>query len=163
MGAQLNRCTAIFPPHPIINCHPTIPHRPCGRPYTNTPRIRYSGLQRINTNGWFKRRRTQVCFAMLYATHAPTKSSVAYSFSNYTLKFVDASFYQVARGLVLPLTVATSYVMLHARPSLRILFSCSIVTLGFFVGVFLDAIPISLVGVFFSVSHPLASQQCTRS
>ena len=60
------------------------------------------------------------------------------SFNNYTLKYVDASFYQVARGLVLPLTVATSYFFLHARPSFKILVSCAIVTLGFLVGVFLD-------------------------
>jgi len=73
-------------------------------------------------------------------------------FSNYTLKYVDASFYQVARGLVLPLTVFTSYIALQARPSLHILLSCSIVTFGFFIGVFLDAIPVSILGVFFGVT-----------
>ncbi|KIJ59886.1 hypothetical protein HYDPIDRAFT_32761 [Hydnomerulius pinastri MD-312] len=77
---------------------------------------------------------------------------VGLSFSNYTLKYVDASFYQVARGLVLPFTVATSYVFLLARPSLRILFSCSIVTLGFFVGVFLDSIEASVLGISFGVA-----------
>lgn len=77
---------------------------------------------------------------------------VGLSFSNYTLKYVDASFYQVARGLVLPFTVATSCIFLHTRPSIRILFSCSIVTLGFFIGVFLDAIPISLLGIGFGVA-----------
>jgi len=77
---------------------------------------------------------------------------IGLSASNYTLKYVDASFYQVARGLVLPFTVCTSYIVLHARPSLRILFSCSIVTLGFFIGVFLDAIPMSLMGVSFGVA-----------
>lgn len=77
---------------------------------------------------------------------------IGLSASNYTLKYVDASFYQVARGLVLPFTVCTSYLMLQARPSIRILFSCSIVTIGFFIGVFLDAIPMSLVGVSFGVA-----------
>lgn len=77
---------------------------------------------------------------------------VGLSFSNYTLKYVDASVYQVARGLVLPFTVLTSYFFLFARPSLRILFSCSIVTLGFFVGVFLDSVPMVLVGVGFGVA-----------
>ncbi|KAH7912497.1 hypothetical protein BJ138DRAFT_1083485 [Hygrophoropsis aurantiaca] len=77
---------------------------------------------------------------------------VGLSFSNYTLKYVDASFYPVARGMVLPFTVGTSYIMLNSRPSLRILFSCSVVTLGFFVGVFLDSIPMSLVGVSFGVA-----------
>lgn len=71
--------------------------------------------------------------------------------SNYTLKYVDASFYQVARGLVLPFTVATSYVFLHSRPSLSILGACGIVTLGFFVGVFLDAVPLSIIGVSLGV------------
>lgn len=74
------------------------------------------------------------------------------SFSNYTLKYVDASFYQIARGLLLPFTVATSYVLLHARPSFRILLSCSVVTVGFFVGVFMDAIAISPLGITFGVT-----------
>ncbi|KAJ7247891.1 hypothetical protein B0H12DRAFT_733514 [Mycena haematopus] len=77
---------------------------------------------------------------------------IGLSFSNYTLKYVDASFYQVARGLVLPFTVATSFIMLHVRPSVLILVSCAIVTAGFFCGVLLDGIPISLVGVAFGVA-----------
>ncbi|KAG1888236.1 hypothetical protein F4604DRAFT_1916157 [Suillus subluteus] len=72
--------------------------------------------------------------------------------SNYTLKFVDASVYQVARGLVLPFTVLTSYFFLSARPSLRILYSCSIVTLGFFVGIFLDSVRMVLAGIVFGVT-----------
>ncbi|KAJ7076420.1 hypothetical protein C8R44DRAFT_64634 [Mycena epipterygia] len=74
------------------------------------------------------------------------------SLSNFTLKYVDASFYQVARGLVLPFTVCVSGVVLHTRPSLRILISCAIVTLGFFCGVFLDGTALSLVGVGFGVA-----------
>ncbi|KAI0694136.1 hypothetical protein BC835DRAFT_1350852 [Cytidiella melzeri] len=77
------------------------------------------------------------------------------SFSNYTLKFVDASFYQVARGLVLPFTVATSYVFLQSRPSFLALFACSLVTLGFFVGVFLDGTSVSLVGVSFGIASSM--------
>ncbi|KAG1861141.1 hypothetical protein DFJ58DRAFT_725836 [Suillus subalutaceus] len=77
---------------------------------------------------------------------------VGLSFSNYTLKFVDASVYQVARGLVLPFTVLTSYFFLSARPSLRILYSCSIVTLGFFVGIFLDSVRMVLAGIVFGVA-----------
>jgi len=60
------------------------------------------------------------------------------SFNNYCLKYVDASFYQIARGLVLPITVLLSYVFLASRPSLRVLLSCGIVTAGFFIGVLLD-------------------------
>jgi GDP-fucose transporter C1 len=88
--------------------------------------------------------------------HAPLFSGIAdtpaHSFSNYTLKYVDASFYQVARGLILPFTVCTSLLVLHARPSLRILLCCALVTLGFFVGVFLDGTPLSLIGVGFGVA-----------
>jgi GDP-fucose transporter C1 len=74
------------------------------------------------------------------------------SLSNYSLRFVDASFYQVARGLILPFTVLTSYTMLHTRPSVRILLSCSIVTLGFFVGVFLDNVHVSGPGILFGIA-----------
>ncbi|KAF9563874.1 hypothetical protein CPC08DRAFT_705789, partial [Agrocybe pediades] len=74
------------------------------------------------------------------------------SFSNYTLKYVDASFYQVARGMVLPFTVCTSFIVLHSRPSLRILLCCAVVTLGFFIGVFLDGTELSLIGVGFGVA-----------
>ncbi|KAG6380102.1 hypothetical protein JVT61DRAFT_8187 [Boletus reticuloceps] len=81
-----------------------------------------------------------------------TLNVIGLSFSNYTLKYVDASFYQVARGLLLPFTVVTSYVFLHTRPSLHILFSCSVVTLGFFVGIFLDSTSIALLGITFGVA-----------
>ncbi|KAF9523791.1 hypothetical protein CPB83DRAFT_862291 [Crepidotus variabilis] len=80
---------------------------------------------------------------------------VGLSFSNYTLKYVDASFYQVARGLVLPFTVLTSFLFLKARPSLRIFLCCGLVTVGFFVGVFLDGTPISLTGVGFGVASSM--------
>ncbi|KAF8480207.1 hypothetical protein DFH94DRAFT_741125 [Russula ochroleuca] len=79
------------------------------------------------------------------------------STSNYSLKFVDASFYQVARGLVLPFTVLTSYVMLRTRPSFRILVSCSVVTSGFFIGVFLDKVHVSGLGILFGISSSLMS------
>jgi len=77
---------------------------------------------------------------------------VGLSFSNYTLKYVDASFYQVARGLVLPFTVGTSYIYLNSRPSVRILLCCGLVTMGFSVGVFLDGTVLSWIGVGFGVA-----------
>ena len=77
------------------------------------------------------------------------------AFSNFTLKYVDASFYQVARGMVLPFTVLVSFVMLHSRPSLRILISCAVVTLGFFIGVFLDGTALSVKGISFGVASSL--------
>ena len=92
-------------------------------------------------------------FVSYFPRQPPTPTnSASSSFSNYTLKYVDASFYQVARGLVLPFTVCTSLVFLHSRPSLRILFSCGLVTLGFFVGVFLDGTSVSAIGIMFGVA-----------
>ncbi|KAJ7052782.1 hypothetical protein C8F01DRAFT_1169945 [Mycena amicta] len=79
-------------------------------------------------------------------------SILGLSLSNYTLQNVDASFYQVARGLVLPFTVCISGWMLHTRPSLGILFSCAVVTAGFFVGVFLDGTAVSMKGVAYGVA-----------
>ncbi|KAL9709258.1 hypothetical protein Ac2012v2_007611 [Leucoagaricus gongylophorus] len=77
---------------------------------------------------------------------------VGLSFSNFTLKYVDTSFYQVARGLLLPFTVATSYIFLHTRPSLLIILACSVVTVGFFIGVFLDGTLVSMTGISFGVA-----------
>ena len=83
----------------------------------------------------------------------------SYSSNNYCLKYVDASFYQIARGLVLPLTALFSVLLLrNARPSVRILVACGVVTVGFFVGVFLDGSPSrtngkgpSFLGIFFGI------------
>jgi len=77
--------------------------------------------------------------------------------STVTLQYVDASFYQVARGLLLPFTVLTSLVILNSKPSLSILFSCFVVTMGFFIGVLLDGTPISIKGVWWGVLSSLLS------
>lgn len=53
--------------------------------------------------------------------------------------------------MVLPFTVGTSFFFLHTRPSLRILAACGVVTVGFFIGVFLDGTPVSQLGIFFGV------------
>jgi hypothetical protein len=53
--------------------------------------------------------------------------------------------------MVLPFTVCTSFFILHSRPSLRILVACLLVTMGFFVGVFLDGTKVSIIGVTFGV------------
>jgi len=72
--------------------------------------------------------------------------------SNFTLKYVDASFYTVARGLVLPFTVGTSFILLHTRPSLFILLACAVVTFGYIIGIFLDGIPVSPLGILCGVA-----------
>jgi len=83
------------------------------------------------------------------------------SCNNYTLKYVDASFYQVARGLVLPFTVALSATMLKTSPSNQILISCAIVTSGFFLGILIDN-PSSItgsspIGIFFGLVSSLTT------
>ncbi|KDN34216.1 hypothetical protein RSAG8_12701, partial [Rhizoctonia solani AG-8 WAC10335] len=95
------------------------------------------------------------------------------NFNNFCLKYVDASFYQIARGLVLPFTVITSIMFLRAAPpSKRILLACSIVTGGFFTGVFLDHVTASglasktstseaqgpsMLGVFFGILSSMST------
>ncbi|KAJ3149617.1 hypothetical protein HDU89_003670 [Geranomyces variabilis] len=58
--------------------------------------------------------------------------------NTYTIQHGDASFYQIARGLVLPLTVALSWVYL-SPPSNMVLASCGIVTVGYLLGTFLES------------------------
>ena len=79
---------------------------------------------------------------------------------------MDASFYQIARGLVLPLTVFFSVFFLrNSRPSIRIFVACGVVTVGFFIGVFLDGSPnsrtdgkgTSFLGIFFGILSSLTT------
>ncbi|KIP02085.1 hypothetical protein PHLGIDRAFT_38047 [Phlebiopsis gigantea 11061_1 CR5-6] len=51
------------------------------------------------------------------------------------LRGVEASFFQIARGLVLPLTIAVSSIQTHIVPSRRVLLAAGVVTLGFVLGV----------------------------
>jgi len=51
------------------------------------------------------------------------------------LRGVEASFFQIARGMVLPLTIAVSCAHTHARPSARVFIAAGIVTLGFLTGI----------------------------
>jgi GDP-fucose transporter C1 len=77
-------------------------------------------------------------------------------FNTYCLQYVDASFYQVARGLVLPFTVLFSYLLLSTRSSSALLFSVGVVCIGFFLGVtsqHINASPIgTMLGVFSSLT-----------
>ncbi|KAG0238539.1 hypothetical protein BGW42_004301 [Actinomortierella wolfii] len=66
------------------------------------------------------------------------------------LIYVDTSFYQVARGLVLPFTVIFAYVLLRQSSSKLVLFACFIVFCGFYTGVTAD-INVSSLGVFFGI------------
>ncbi|KII94082.1 hypothetical protein PLICRDRAFT_36320 [Plicaturopsis crispa FD-325 SS-3] len=56
-------------------------------------------------------------------------------FNTLCLRDVEASFFQIARGLVLPLTIIVSSVVTHSKPSARVIFAAGIVTIGFLLGV----------------------------
>ncbi|GAA6058166.1 hypothetical protein JCM3770_007038 [Rhodotorula araucariae] len=57
------------------------------------------------------------------------------AFNTYCLQYVDASFYQIARGLVLPFTVFFSWYLLGSRSTRATLISIIIVCVGFAFGV----------------------------
>ncbi|KAG6811751.1 hypothetical protein H0H92_005948 [Tricholoma furcatifolium] len=63
-------------------------------------------------------------------------------FNALCLRDVEAAFYQVARGLVLPLTIAVVALSSMTRPSMAVVGCAAIVTLGFFLGVsFSEGLP----------------------
>ncbi|RSH80177.1 hypothetical protein EHS25_007282 [Saitozyma podzolica] len=59
-------------------------------------------------------------------------------FNNLCLHYVDASFYQVARGLVLPFAIAVAVVTNQGAPSPKAAVCCVWITIGFGIGVLLD-------------------------
>ncbi|CAG8485179.1 4951_t:CDS:2 [Scutellospora calospora] len=79
------------------------------------------------------------------------------SFNTVCLQYVDASFYQVARALVLPFTVLFSYIFLYQKTSMMILLACFIVCMGFFVGVSSERLTLSMLGVFFGVCSSVST------
>ncbi|TIA79278.1 hypothetical protein E3P94_03318 [Wallemia ichthyophaga] len=79
------------------------------------------------------------------------------SFNNYCLKYIDASFYQVARGLVLPITVIISYAFLKTRPSNWILCACFIICLGFFTSVHPGNAHLNMRGIIFGLLSSLTT------
>jgi GDP-fucose transporter C1 len=64
-----------------------------------------------------------------------TINIVGLVFNTLCLREVEATFFQIARGLVLPLTIAVTSVTTHSHPSVRVIIAAGIVALGFFVGV----------------------------
>jgi len=56
-------------------------------------------------------------------------------FNTLCLRGVEASFFQIARGMVLPLTIVVSCVHIRARPSVKVLIAAGIVTVGFLTGI----------------------------
>jgi len=76
---------------------------------------------------------------------------IGLAFNTYCLQFVDASFYQVARGLVLPFTTLLSYIVLGVRPSPPLYLAIGIVCLGFMVGVSSENMAVSFIGILLGV------------
>ncbi|TFY70014.1 hypothetical protein EVJ58_g115 [Rhodofomes roseus] len=62
-------------------------------------------------------------------------------FNTLCLRGVDASFFQIARGLVLPLTIAVSSLHTRTTPSMRVVLAATMVTIGFFLGVAPSSFP----------------------
>ena len=60
-----------------------------------------------------------------------TANVVGLAFNIYCLKLVDASYFQVARGLTLPMTVVLQSMMTGEKPTMWTIASCGIVTWGF--------------------------------
>ncbi|KIM47641.1 hypothetical protein M413DRAFT_439311 [Hebeloma cylindrosporum] len=56
-------------------------------------------------------------------------------FNTLCLRDVEASFFQIARGLVLPLTIAVSSAHTRSTPSQMVIMAAGIVTMGFMLGV----------------------------
>lgn len=79
------------------------------------------------------------------------------SFNTICLQYVDASFYQVARALILPFTVIFSYILLNQNSSNKILLACLIVCIGFFVGVSSERLTISIIGIIFGICSSIST------
>lgn len=61
--------------------------------------------------------------------------AAGFTFNALCLRDVEAAFYQVARGLVLPLTITIVALQSRTPPSLKVCGCAAIVTLGFSIGV----------------------------
>lgn len=87
-------------------------------------------------------------------------------FNTLCLREVEATFFQIARGLVLPLTIAITPVRFHPQQASRVTLAAGLVTIGFFVGVIPEgSLPVSSIpsprslvfGVFSSLSIAIHS------
>jgi len=68
-------------------------------------------------------------------TPVVTVNIVGLIFNTLCLRGVEASFFQIARGMVLPLTIVVSSIHTFTRPSTKVVIAAGIVTLGFLTGV----------------------------
>lgn len=87
-----------------------------------------------------------------------TVNVVGLTLNTLCLFFADAMMYQIARSLVLPITVALTPLMLKDSVSLKIIACCLIVTTGFTVGLFGEqSIKVSGIGVVFGLLSSLST------
>lgn len=76
---------------------------------------------------------------------------------------IDAVLYQVARSLILPMTVAMSPFVTGAYPSGRVLLACSFIFVGFIIGIFGErhisqaSMAVSTTGIIFGVLSSLST------
>jgi len=83
---------------------------------------------------------------------------IGLAFNTLCLRGVEASFFQIARGLVLPFTIAVSCIHTHVRPSLKVFLAAFIVTIGFLAGITPNSsLPISAKPSFVSLIYGVLS------
>ncbi|KAJ3393999.1 hypothetical protein HDU84_000498 [Entophlyctis sp. JEL0112] len=75
------------------------------------------------------------------------------------LQYVDASFYQIARALVLPFTVLFSRIMLRAKISTAVNICCAIVFAGFLAGTTFEtsSTTVSRTGLFLGIASSVTT------
>jgi GDP-fucose transporter C1 len=78
-------------------------------------------------------------------------------FNTLCLKGVEASFFQIARGLLLPLTIVISSFNTRSYPTYRVLIAAFVVTCGFFVGISPAGLPSASAPSFLSLVYGVLS------
>ncbi|GAA5890921.1 hypothetical protein JCM5296_001227 [Sporobolomyces johnsonii] len=79
------------------------------------------------------------------------------AFNTYCLQYVDASFYQIARGLVLPFTVFFSWYLLRTHSSPATLIAVGVVCIGFMLGVSSENRTTSFLGISLGVASSVTT------
>lgn len=82
---------------------------------------------------------------------------IGLTFNTYCLQYVDASFYQVARGLILPFTVFFSFFLLSQKFSLGTMAGVVVTTGGFLVGVSTESLSTSYLGITFGITSSITT------
>ena len=91
-------------------------------------------------------------------TPVVTVNIVGLIFNTLCLRGVEASFFQIARGMVLPLTILVSSIHTEALPSGRVFIAAGIVTLGFLTGISPSKdLPVSASPSIISLTYGLLS------